>query len=62
MRADAGREGPFQVTLGARVASVDDVKRYEDAGATRLLVFPVTNPRETAEGFRRFSDEIIAKL
>jgi probable F420-dependent oxidoreductase len=62
MRADAGRDGPFQVTLGARVESVDDVKRYEDAGATRLLVFPYTNPREAAEGFRRFGDEIIAKL
>jgi probable F420-dependent oxidoreductase len=62
MRADAGRSGPFQVTLGARVASVDDVRRYEDAGATRLLVTPFTNPREAAEGFRRFGDEIIAKL
>jgi alkanesulfonate monooxygenase SsuD/methylene tetrahydromethanopterin reductase-like flavin-dependent oxidoreductase (luciferase family) len=62
MRAGAGRTGPFQVTLGARVASVDDVRRYEDAGATRLLVTPFTNPREAAEGFRRFGDEIIAKL
>jgi alkanesulfonate monooxygenase SsuD/methylene tetrahydromethanopterin reductase-like flavin-dependent oxidoreductase (luciferase family) len=31
-------------------------------GATRLLVSPSTNPREAAEGFRRFGDEIIAKL
>ncbi len=62
MRAAAGRTGPFQVTLGARVASIDDVRRYEDAGATRLLVTPFTNPREAAEGFRRFGDEIIAKL
>jgi probable F420-dependent oxidoreductase len=62
MRAESGRQGPFQVTLGARVESLDDVKRWEDAGATRLLVFPYTNPREAAEGFRRFGDEIIAKL
>jgi probable F420-dependent oxidoreductase len=62
MRAGAGRTGPFQVTLGARITSVDDVRRYEDAGATRLLVTPFTNPREAAEGFRRFGDEIIAKL
>jgi probable F420-dependent oxidoreductase len=62
MRADAGRTGPFQVTMGARVQSVDDAKRYEEAGATRLLVTPFTNPREAAEGFARFGDEIIAKL
>jgi probable F420-dependent oxidoreductase len=61
-RAEAGRTGPFQVTLGARIESTDDVRRYEDAGATRLLVTPFTNPREAAEGFRRFGDEIIAKL
>lgn len=62
LRADQGRTGPFQVTLGARVASVDDVRRYEEAGATRLLVTPFTNPREAAEGFKRFGGEIIAKL
>jgi probable F420-dependent oxidoreductase len=62
MRTEAGRTGPFQVTMGARIDSVDDVRRYEDAGATRLLVTPFTNPRQAAEGFRRFGDEIIAKL
>jgi probable F420-dependent oxidoreductase len=62
MRADAGRTGPFQVTVGAQVSTVDDARRYEDAGATRLLVSPYANPREAAEGFRRFGDEIIAKL
>jgi probable F420-dependent oxidoreductase len=62
MREDAGRSGPFQVTLGAQVTSVDDVRRYEDAGATRLLVVPFTNPREASEGFRRFGEEIIARL
>jgi probable F420-dependent oxidoreductase len=62
MRAEAGRTGPLQITLGARIASVDDVRRYEEAGATRLLVTPFTNPRQAAEGFRRFGDEIIAKL
>ena len=39
-RAEAGRTGPFQVTLSARVTSIDDVRRHEDAGATRLLVSP----------------------
>ncbi len=62
MRADAGRSGPFQVTMGARVESVDDARRYEDAGVTRLLVSPFSHPREAAEGFRRFGDEVIARL
>jgi probable F420-dependent oxidoreductase len=62
MRAEAGRTGAFQVTLGARITSIDDVRRYEDAGATRLLVTPFTNPREAAEGFNRFGDDIISKL
>ncbi len=62
MRAEAGQTGPFQVTLGAQVASVDDVHRWEDAGATRLLVSPFTDPRQAAEGLRRFGDEVIAKI
>src|SRR5205085_2582650 len=62
LRDDAGRTAPFQVTVGAHVTSVDDVHRYEDVGATRLLVSPYTNPWDAAEGFRRFADEIIAKL
>jgi probable F420-dependent oxidoreductase len=62
MRDAAGRTGPFQVTVSARVTSVDDVRRYEDAGATRLIVVPYTSPREAGEGFRRFADEVITKL
>ena len=62
IRDEAGRTGDFQVTLGAHVASVDDARRWEDAGATRLLVSPFTNPHEAAEGFRRFGEEIISKL
>ncbi len=61
-RAEAGRTGPFQVTLPGRVTSIDDARRYEEAGATRLLVSPFVNPREAAEGLRRFGDEIISKL
>jgi probable F420-dependent oxidoreductase len=62
MRADAGRTGPFQVTVGGRVESIDDVRRYEEAGVTRILVSPFSHPREAAEGFHRFGDEIISKL
>lgn len=62
LRSAAGRTGEFQVTLGARVTSVDDVHRWEDAGATRLLVSPYTSPREAAAGLSRFGEEVIANL
>jgi probable F420-dependent oxidoreductase len=62
MRADAGRTGPFEVTMSGRVETVDDVRRYEDAGVTRLFVMPYSHPREAAEGFKRFGEEIIGKL
>jgi probable F420-dependent oxidoreductase len=62
LREEAGRTGPFQVTLPARVSSLDEVRRFEEAGATRLLVTPFTNPREASEGFARFGEEIISKL
>lgn len=59
MRAEAGRTGDFQVTMGGRVESVDDVKRYEEAGVTRLIIG--FDPRDP-DAFKRFADEIIAKL
>jgi probable F420-dependent oxidoreductase len=63
LRAEVGREGPFEVTLsGPQVDSVDDVRRYEEAGATRLLVTPFRNPREGVDLLHRFGDEVIAKL
>ena len=62
MRTDAGRSAEFEVTVGGRVTSVDDVKRYEDAGVTRILASAYTNPREAKEGIARFGEEIIAKL
>jgi probable F420-dependent oxidoreductase len=63
LRSEAGREGPFEVTLfGLPVHSIDDVRRYEEAGATRLLVTPFNNPREGVELLHRFGDEVISKL
>jgi hypothetical protein len=63
LRADAGRDGSFEVSLfGVRVESVDDVHRYEDLGISRVLVVPYTNPREGADALARFGDEVIARL
>jgi probable F420-dependent oxidoreductase len=63
LRSEAGNERPFEVSLyGVRVESVDDVRRYEEAGATRLIVTPFLNPREGVDLLRRFGDEVISKL
>lgn len=58
MRADAGRTGPFEVTMSGSVQSREDVMRYEDAGVTRLLT--MVNPRDP-DGFKRVGD-LIASL
>jgi hypothetical protein len=63
LRAEAGREGPFEVSLfGVRVESIDDVRRYEQLGVTRLLVTPFSNPREGVDLIKRFGEDVIAKL
>ncbi|MET0627969.1 MAG: LLM class F420-dependent oxidoreductase [Acidimicrobiia bacterium] len=63
LRAEAGRDGPFEVSLfGVRVTSVDDVRRYEDLGVTRLLVTPFTNPREGVDALTKFGDDVISRL
>lgn len=62
MRAALGRTGPFQTVVIAHVASVDDVRRYEDAGASRLIVPPFESSRGSPDGYRRFADTIMARL
>ena len=55
--AERGREGePFEFVIGARVESRDEVKRFEDAGVTRILVSPWRRTREAIDGLRRFAD------
>ena len=57
LREDAGRADlPFEVTVGGSVRSLDDVRRWEDAGVDRLIVAPWRRSREAVEGLRRFSD------
>ena len=52
IRERAGRRARFQITVMAdSVASVDDVRRFEEAGVDRLVVTPFRNPRNE----RRFS-------
>ncbi len=53
----SGREGePFEFVIGGAVQSRDDVKRWEDAGITRLVLAPWRRSKEAIDGLRRFAD------
>ena len=55
--AENGREGePFEFVIGGEVQSRDDVKRWEDAGITRLVHAPWRRSKEAIDGLRRFAD------
>jgi probable F420-dependent oxidoreductase len=69
-RRDAGRTGPFEVTVSARLvdADMDGYRRLAEAGATRIITgaprsatppWRVT-PADAAQWAKRFADEIIA--
>jgi probable F420-dependent oxidoreductase len=57
LRREYGRDDDaFQVCLGGPVESVDDVKRWEQLGVTRLIVSPWRRSPEAIDGMRRFAD------
>jgi probable F420-dependent oxidoreductase len=56
-RAEAGRaDEPFEVCLGGRVESADDVARWEELGVTRLVISPWQRSPEAVDGIRAFAD------
>ena len=56
-RAEIGEEDrPFEIIVGADISSRDDIKRWEDAGVTRLFARPWTRSREAVQGLRRYAD------
>ena len=69
-RSAAGRnDQPFEVTLGGQFGrDVDDIRRCEDAGATRIVVAPLVAPGEritpdlVADFCARFADEVITQI
>jgi probable F420-dependent oxidoreductase len=63
MRADLGKEGPFEVTIGGGPsADLDSIRRWGEAGATRLLITPFSNPREGVDRLHQFGEEVISRL
>jgi probable F420-dependent oxidoreductase len=59
MRAEAGRTGPFTVTVLTQALDPDVLKRYRDLGVDRVIVTPWTSPREGVAAMRRFADEVM---
>lgn len=56
----AGRTTPVEVTLNAGdVADVDGIRRYADAGVTRLVVRPWRRSNEALDGIRRFAETVL---
>ena len=49
----------FQMVLGGPVASVDDVRRWEDVGVTRMIVSPWRRSPEAVEAMQRFADTVL---
>lgn len=59
LRAELGRgDDAFEIIVGASVDSRDDVKRWEDAGVTRILASPWRRSPEAVEGLERFAERI----
>lgn len=57
LRGEFGRSHePFEVIVGAAITEADDVKRWEDAGVTRIIASPWRRSPEAAEGLRRFAE------
>jgi len=46
----------FEISLGARVNSRDDAKRWSELGVDRLMVAPWSRSREALDGLRRFAE------
>jgi probable F420-dependent oxidoreductase len=68
-RRDAGRQGPFEVTASGGLArSAEDVRRLEEAGATRVVTGPRPHaggrltPQDAIDWAKRFADDVIAAL
>lgn len=57
MLADLGRDpAGFQIVVGGVHESIDDIRRWEDLGVTRLIVAPWKRSRGAIDGMRRFAE------
>jgi probable F420-dependent oxidoreductase len=47
---------PFQICVGGPVRSIDDVKRWEELGVTRLVVAPWSRSPDAVEAMLRYAE------
>jgi probable F420-dependent oxidoreductase len=59
LRASAGRDPSFEVTMGGAVADEGDIDRFAAAGVTRLLVRPWQRTSGALDAMRDFSHRFI---
>jgi probable F420-dependent oxidoreductase len=59
LRADAGRPGKVEITLGAGDATVDGLRRHADAGVDRALVRPWHSTKDAVDGLHRFAEKVL---
>ncbi|MDQ1434899.1 MAG: hypothetical protein QOF59_1715 [Actinomycetota bacterium] len=58
--SESGRESvPIQFVLGGPVATLDDVRRWEDVGVTRMIVSPWRRSPEAVEAMKEFADAVV---
>jgi hypothetical protein len=62
LRAEAGRGGVVEITLGAGGLEPDDLRAYADAGVSRALVKPFRSTKDALEGITRFAEEVLPEV
>jgi probable F420-dependent oxidoreductase len=62
LRADAGRPGDVEITLGGGGTELDELKRFADAGVGRVLVRPWQRGSEALDGIRRFAEQVLPEI
>jgi probable F420-dependent oxidoreductase len=60
LREDYGRsDQPFEIIVSAQVRDPDELRRFEDAGVTRIMAAPWERSRDAIEGLRRYADRLL---
>jgi len=60
LRVEAGRdEARFEITVGARDPSRDELAHYAEAGVARVIVTPWQRSREAVDALRRLADRVL---
>jgi probable F420-dependent oxidoreductase len=62
LRADVGRSGTVEITLGAGPSDLDGLRYHADLGIGRMLVRPCTSTKDAIESMRRFADTVLPEI